>query len=72
MIEITTYTDKARTVRDRAWAETPEEAVTAARTLLTEASEHGKGFVPRASFSVDGTLVRRDLTFADLIAGWVA
>lgn len=50
---------------DTAEAESPEAAVVAARTLLTEAREHGCG-TPRAAFYVGGYLVRSDVSITDL------
>lgn len=50
---------------DSAEAETPEEAVYAAQTLIREAATtyYAK---PTASFYVDGRLVRHEVRFADL------
>jgi hypothetical protein len=50
---------------DWAEAETPEDAITCARTLLREAREAGAGD-PRASFEVARATVRSGLKPADL------
>ena len=45
---------------DSATADTPEDALYAARVLLREAREHGAGD-PRATFLVDGVAVRTNV-----------
>lgn len=50
---------------DTAEAESPDAALVAAVTLLTEAKEHGCG-TPRAAFYVQGKLVRCDVSISDL------
>jgi hypothetical protein len=64
-IEVVSYSRSDRMPRDRADAETPAAAVIAARSLLTDAYEAGLGS-PRASFYVDGKLVRYDVTLNEL------
>jgi hypothetical protein len=46
---------------DLAYAETPEDALGAAETLIREAKEYGAS-EPTASFYVGGTLVRSDVS----------
>jgi hypothetical protein len=56
---------------DTAEADTPEEAVYAAETILREAQEHGTYYTrPTASFyGPDGLLVRERVTLADITVG---
>lgn len=66
MIEVTTHASYSSHRRiDSAECDTPEEAVVAARTLLIEARDSGHGS-PRASFHVNGKLVRAGINLSEL------